>query len=331
MKITVLGFYDCYNIGDEAFRPALNHLLEGHEVTYANPNNIQDLPDPDIVILGGGAVVNPYFLDHLPKGCPSHITGVDLGYESEMNLLEKGNIGSVAFRNQTDADAAKSRLKCPVFAIPDLAFFIQPKNQPQAIYQQGKNKKAGVFATDYVNPSLERSWKNFGDRAYSFAEKLGKELDELAEKGWQVYLFCCSTGGYGDDRRMALQLKTFMRSQPILILDTLTPQEMIEAMTAMDLTVCQRFHSHIFSIIAGVPLVSIDFTRKVRILLSEMNIRDQVNAAWFDGQEFNTSKFSEVVSNVLKSNMGESLLSIAHNNHQKLLDSLKTIRQVILG
>jgi hypothetical protein len=88
--------------------------------------------------------------------------------------------------------------------MPDLSFFLKPSGQ-NAMKEYGikgtpDKKKIAVFPTDYVNPAIDRSSKEFGNKAYSFAENMARELDKLHEAGWEVYVMCCSTGGYGDDR-----------------------------------------------------------------------------------------------------------------------------------
>jgi polysaccharide pyruvyl transferase WcaK-like protein len=332
MRINVIGWYGKKNVGDEAFRPAIDKIFENHRVEYITP----PMPhtDPDIVVLGGGAVVSPFYLDSLPPNCKRYALGVDLAYESEADLLAAGKFDGVMIRNSRDVRDWKYKLDCPCVAIPDLSFMIRPtgakvleKFHPSA----PSEKRMAVFATDYVNPAIDRPVAEFGAKAYSFAQNLAKELDRFIQDGWTVYLMCCSTGGYGDDRRMALQLAAFMKYRPVMILDTLSPQEMIDFIAEMNLCVCQRFHAHLFSTIAGTAFVSIEYTRKVRKYLEDLGLKDELTCAAFKGNTFDTSIFKETVDRVLQKPWKKQLRHTASLNFNKLQDVIKTVRKDWLG
>jgi len=329
MKVNVVGWYGMNNIGDEAFKPAINRIFQNHEVEYITPPKKHT--SPDLVVLGGGAVASPFYFEVMPKGCPRYALGIDLAYESESDLLAKEQFNAVYFRNSLDMKYWKWKFDCPVQAIPDLSFYIRPSGRRVAEkfhVLKTDSKKVAVFATDYVNPAQGRPPAEFGAKSWSFATNLAKELDQMTADGWTVYILCCSTGGYGDDRRMGLQLKAFMKHPPVLILDTFSPQDMVDFIAEMDLSVCQRFHSHLFSTIAGTPFVSIEYTRKVRMYLEDLGLKDDLTCAAFKGEEFDTSKFQDVVAKVMeRPNWRKRLRHIACQNYNRLTEAIATIRQ----
>lgn len=333
MKINIVGWYGQNNIGDEAFRPAIETICKGHELTYVTPPSIHT--NPDLVILGGGAVASPYYFKSLPTSCPRYAIGVDLAYESESDLLAAQKFNGVMFRNSTDVKYWKWKFDCPVAAMPDLSFMIRPTGArilEKFHLPKSNSKRVAVFATDYVNPAVGRVAPEFQQKSLSFAVNLGKELDVMIEKGWTVYLLCCSTGGYGDDRRMALQLKCFMNHSPIMVLDTFSPQDMVDLIAEMDLAVCMRFHAHLFSTIAGTPFVSIDYTRKVKMYLEDLGLKDTISCARFDGTNFDTSKFQAAVQAAeQKENWGVKLRHAAGQNFNKLCQVITEVRRDWLG
>jgi polysaccharide pyruvyl transferase WcaK-like protein len=328
-KISVVGWYGKFNVGDEAFKPAIDHIFDGHELEYVGPPRQPN--DPDAVVLGGGAVVSPFYFECLTDVRPRYALGVDLAYDSEIDLLADGEFSGVMFRNKTDLARFGHRLGCPASSIPDLSFMIEPSGNPVlARFHPDADpaaKKVAVFATDYVNPAIDRPVEEFGEQAYSFAVSLADELDQLAREGWIVYLLCCSTGAYGDDRRVALQLKAFMKHPPVLILDGMTPQEMVDFIVDMDLCVCMRFHSHLFATIAGTPFVSIEFTRKVSVYLDELGIKDDVTCARFEGRRFDTSTVQETIRAVLDREWQPWLRQVAAQNHDELEAAARVIRR----
>jgi len=321
MKIDVIGWYNQGNVGDEAFALVMPQIFAGHEVRLITPNGGPKEPFPDAVVLGGGAVVSPFYLKMLPPGVPRYAVGIDISYESEIDLLAQHDFKGVWVRNKTDLPALQEKLKCPVYYMPDLAFAIKrplinklPKEAAE--YLSGtKNKKVGVLATDYISPAIDRPIDEFAPRHWSFITNLAKKLDWMIDNKWDVFLIPCATKGYGDDRRMNANIAAFMRHKEkvVQIYEALDPPTMIEFLSQMDLNICLRFHAHIFSIMAGTPFVSIEFTRKVDLFLKE-NDRLNTKCAKFYGNSFDTGSFKATVDYILGQQHGPGYEQLAKNN-----------------
>lgn len=328
MKISIVGWFGMNNVGDDAFQVVFSELLSEHEIEFIRPP--QTCNSPDIVILGGGAVASPFYLKILPD-CPRYALGIDIAYKSEIDLLATANFKDVYVRNNTDVAEMIEKMGCPVLGIPDLAFLMKPSGQDiLSKYKKFPAKKTlGVLVTDYVNPAIDRSIGEFSERAYSFILAMADELDGLANAGYEIILIPCSTGGYGDDRRINLDLAAFMKSRPISIFDTLGPQDMIDLIADLDVTICQRFHAHIFSIIAGTPFVSIDFTRKVKLLLEENQMLHH-SGAKFEGNKFNVSNLRDTFDHVASMNRSKwrnDLQTIANGYHSELTNLMTQLKQ----
>lgn len=300
MKISTVGWYGKKNVGDEAFREVLGRFFSGHDVEFVTPPH--RCSASDVVVLGGGAVASPYYIDVLPD-LPRFAIGIDLAYESEADLLAAAQFRSIFVRTKSDAETLRSKVSCPVTAIPDLAFYLQPTNTDVLTrYKRHQGRKTvGVLVTDYVNPAIDRPHDKFATRAWNFIVKLAAELDALWEQGYEVMLIPCSTGGYGDDRRMNLDLAAFMKYEPTNILNTIEPQDMIDLIADCDFTICQRFHAHVFSIIAGTPFVSIEFTRKVKLLLEENGLTHWIGGTYLNKSTFDFSKVQSVLQSFTES------------------------------
>jgi polysaccharide pyruvyl transferase WcaK-like protein len=186
--------------------------------------------------------------------------------------------------------------------------------------------------TDYVNPAIDRSYEKFSARAHSFVVKMAAELDKLSRQGWDVFLIPLSTGGYGNDIRINLDIAAYMRETPIVILDTLSPQQCLDLVFQMDLNICMKFHAHLFSMIAGVPFVSIDFTRKVDLFLEAHDLRKTI-CAKFQENEFDTSRFAETVDTTLAEDkmFREQFVETSENYYRRLHEITGTIRRDWLG
>lgn len=291
-KLSIVGWYGKNNVGDEAFRTVFRKFFQQQILEFVTPPQLCSAFDA--LILGGGAVASPFYLEKLPTG-PKYAIGIDLAYESEADLLAKYDFKSIYVRTKTDKFSLQNKVSCPVYDMPDLAFYLKPLNNTTSKYKKHTTRKTvGVLVTDYVNPAIDRPYDLFGERSWDFKFKLAAELDNLWKEGYEVLLIPCSTGGYGDDRRINFDLAAFMKYPPTNILETLLPQEMIDLISGCDFTICQRFHAHIFSIIANVPFVSVELTRKVKLLLQENNLSHWVGGVIQNKDTYDFSKLKEV-------------------------------------
>jgi polysaccharide pyruvyl transferase WcaK-like protein len=242
----------------------------------------------------------------------------------------------IYLRDEYDIAAMKQKVSCPVDLTPDLAFFYRPRGEDvmRRYTLSSKRMSLGVMLTDYINPAIDRPQADFTAKAESFKIKLAKELDKLARHGWDIYLIPLSTTGYGNDIRINLDVASFMQERPIIIYETLSPQECIDLVAQMDLTVCMKFHAYIFSMIAGVPFVSLGLTRKVDLFLGAHDLK-KFTAAKFDetGTQFNTSKFAEVVDDVLthKQTLSNKFIDISDRHYRRLHELSDKIRRDWLG
>jgi polysaccharide pyruvyl transferase WcaK-like protein len=328
MRISIVGWYGKGNVGDEAFCCIFKDWFMGHDVEFVTPP--KRCNNPDIVILGGGAVASPFYLNILPD-CPRYALGIDIAYESEIDLLAPKNFKAVLVRNTTDIETMRAKLNCPVEAIPDLAFAI-----PRVRYDALKTHKRhitkptlGVFATDYVNPAIDRPWQDFAERSYHFKTELATQLDMLS-KDYEIMLIPCSTGGYGDDRRINLDIKAFMKHEPTVVMSEFYPHEMVDLVARLDFALCQRFHAHIFSAMVGTPFLSFGSTRKVQLFLKEHNC-DQLLVGYFKGNKFNLMPLKEKIAETLQSGVSQRLAEVASEYRCRLGEIKTLVRRDWLG
>ena len=295
MLIDIVGWHDKHNAGDEAFKLGFETFFHKHKLNYVTPPTIANRGE--IVVLGGGAVVSPYYLNSIPRdNRPLFALGVGIAYESEIDLMVDRNFKYVMVRNGSDVEAIKAKLSCPVVGMPDLAF----------LHRCGYNlapepKTAVILVTDYINPAIDRPTKEFANTAFDFNQKMAKICDKLINDDWRLTFLPCSTGGYGDDRRAALEIMAFMKhpyTDVVNVMETKSPEEMIDIIASHSLAINMRFHAHIFSMIAGTPFVSIGLTRKVDLLLKENNLLE-TRGGWMENGLFHDRHMMDVIQNVV--------------------------------
>lgn len=334
MNIDILGWYSRgKNIGDQAFRKAHHYIFRNHKLNFVTPPT--KCISHDMVVLGGGAVVAPYYLECMDKiDCPKYALGVSISYLSEMDLV-KDTFKHVYLRDASDVEEMRHKVSYPVDYIPDLSFFYTPTGGDirKKYAPCTKRKSLGVMLTDYVNPAIDRDPKEFSKRANSFRVNLAEELTILHRQGWDIYFIPLSTGGYGNDIRINLDVVSWMREESIQVYDTLSPQDCIDLISQMDLTLCMKFHAHLFSMIAGVPFVSMGFTRKVDLFLQAHDLKRYVGAQFNEQGDFDTSRLRDVVEEAMadKPRLSAEFVKTADGYYNQLHEITRNIRRDWLG
>lgn len=273
MKVHILGYYGMKNVGDEAFRPAMSYFFAGHDTKFYNIDVYRKVPvpAPDVLVLGGGDVVTPYYLPVVSRStCKTRIgLGVGLGYESESELAAQANFSAWFLRNHEDVDLVRAKTNIPVEFTPDLAFHQKPSGKKllRRYLAPGKQKVVAVLLTDYLMPSVLRKDEMFWDRGRRFLEHFGAFCTELTRAGYRILMLPCSGDGHADDRRVHMSVRAFTEGSVTCVHDLLSPQDLIDILAEVDCCICQRFHSHVFAMIANKPIMSVSFTRKVKKLL----------------------------------------------------------------
>lgn len=332
MKIGIVGWYGKQNIGDEAFRDVFAEDFVNHNLRYYTPPGTPH--DCDVYILGGGNVASPFYLkqmfDYLPKDSSFYGLGIGIGYESEIDLLAQRPFKEIYLRNKNDVYLARHKCSFPVNYTPDLAFRMSVKHQITRRWN-GK-KRIAVIASDYINPAIDRPVSMFGMRAYDFQVKLAADLDVLTEQGWDVLLMPCSTAGYGDDRRIMLGIASFMKNRPGMILDSMQPQDMIDILSGQDVTLCMRFHSVIFSVIAGTPPLAINHTRKVGLFMEENGLGDLIVGRFDDDHYIDVRDLVGLANDKADDESLRSRLGVlALDNRNQVKEVMRTVRRCWLG
>jgi hypothetical protein len=108
-NIPILGWYNQRNVGDEAFKDVFQATVREVNPTATVSFHTQRLPSPtpEKIILAGGDVIRPYYLQKIPPSVAVFPIGVGLGYESEIDLLKNAKVPFALFRNIDDVKLSK--------------------------------------------------------------------------------------------------------------------------------------------------------------------------------------------------------------------------------
>ena len=285
--IICTGFYNRSNLGDDIFSIIFDHILK----TIGQPYNIISLDDinklpanTSTIILGGGEILNKYFLTKLEKLCVN-FKGKIIAYSCELpagDIISEVNlIDYFILRNKNDC----VRLEKHFDSTNDLTKYI--KYQPDLVFSINsfipeyldKNK---VMTNKKVLICLARSIYPNNKYYQHYLKKIFLLIKYLKHTEWDVTLYPFNTSYSLSESDIILNADIFqLCEQNNITINNIVPQSdlndnqklnlAISYIKSSDIIICSRYHAHVLGIANGKPVLSIPHTKKV---MEQINILD---------------------------------------------------------
>lgn len=138
----------------------------------------------------------------------------------------------------------------------------------------GRRVRLGVTARRWIFPGS-------GDAAEAqrtYERELAAALDKLVQVlDADIVLLPQVIGPEDDDDRIVerrLLQRMGRADRATLVDEDLSPGEMVQLMASLDLMLATRFHSAIFSMLAGVPVVAISYEQKTTGIMTQMGLSE---------------------------------------------------------
>ena len=273
LNILVLGFYNRCNTGDDSYISALRCL-------YKTPLDIRCFDDVDyipeyidVVICGGGDIVNDYFMkkaQRLLGNFKGRVYGVSIGIPYDTGSKYLHIFDHVYMRSTKDAQLAIAEIgELNVTTCTDLSVMY---DAPKKLGIRKQKKKIGVCLAQpllYENPdaessiinSLHKIAINHPDLEFHFLNfNHGiinqKESDVLASSR-----VCCSLSVsnkmeiHDDKEGDVYELMKFICND-------------------IDIMICMRYHSVMFSILTNTPFLPIYCSSKIGNLVADLKSQE---------------------------------------------------------
>lgn len=288
VKTLIIGFFFRNNAGDDAFHYIYNDIFpKSPLIAYINPDDIDDIPTHvERIIMGGGDVINHYFLQRMEKiifksNFKGPVYGMSLGVPWP-KVIEDGLIDrftQLSVRHVEDMHRCKGRLGNDfVFYHHDLAHYLALKfSGNPSTKKSGNIFRIGVYlAQPYVNDNEHV----INDIAYCIEQlpELLRSLDAISDHHRvEIHLIPFNTFVTNDKESDItindnLKEKIHVNAKIINHTDTLNIADLWSLCGHMDFAVCQRYHAHLFSVMQNVPCVSLGVTAKVQKQLVDWGI-----------------------------------------------------------
>jgi polysaccharide pyruvyl transferase WcaK-like protein len=295
-KILIFGYYNRQNWGDDVFEYVFKNYIfndsNKYQLIFKNLDSLytstESYTDIDVVIIGGGDVINSYFFDTEKLAAfrrffekkPIYFVGIGLTYPNLINVMD---IGDYFFmRNKTDLKYTRDRYsEFYTQAIPDLAFNLMNEsnlinfNKPQRAKKD--IKKIGIALPSPWLSDDEQIRTKFLDNICTLAKDLSVDHE--------IHFIPFDTSNNGtsnSDVKMIQEIQRKLHGQsnniyyilPNLengLFKSISTNEMIEYFKNLDLVICGRFHATILSILTHTPFICVYASKKLDNLKSDMN------------------------------------------------------------
>lgn len=304
--ILILGYYDKFNLGDQAYKIAFPLLIKLHttDIRFENPQNLNEIPsNTTAVIVGGGDVINDWFNNEFQRLFanyygPVYALSIGITYPSTLTDKYLDRYDQIYVRHKAhSAELINIKQTDNVFHIPDAAFIIPiPPSLPKPA-----RPIIGVFLANGIN-----------------LHTLIKPVLSGLIQDYEVILYSFNTSPESHESDVLYANHYFPEyKQGPIIQD---PSKMLAEMSRLHFAICVRYHSNIFAIMQHIPFVSIAYTQKVKFLLQDNDLKN-----YYDPNDSSVRLETQVrryLAEPLYSSLQTKLAKI-HSDATKVLSSVK--------
>jgi len=249
----ILGWYNYGNIGDESYKIAFPKLFKTDKFTFGD--NIKGMPD--VIILGGGDVLRPEFLNKLTKfpNAKKYAFSVNLRKE-DLNQIDQ--FEKVFSRNYIEHKSPKIQF-CPDFAFTLEANQHHGKELVKNIFKDNNADLYNNLIIITMNSFLCKR-ENTLARDYIAFDKICYDLGKLMDNTPASFLLVPFGNGFPENDRISnsfIYANSKFWKKNVLLFDKLSVQDTLDIFSAADAAISTRLHSGIFSTIAGTPFLDL--------------------------------------------------------------------------
>jgi len=268
--IAILGYYNHGNFGDEQYKETLSKLIGNDEVSFFDIDTISSdkLSHFSKIIVGGGDILNPYFLDKLENVLQTRVIGLCVGcpYPNKTTYKQIDKLFSTLFiRSKENCQLLQQNLTSTIcHYLPDSSILSlsNPKKSINLV------RKIGVCLSRTIYHPLYYSEYSSIIKSYaSFFNKL------LSEHPTILYFIPFNTGKNQNENDCIIAADIIREIESIHIdsqIISLSSTD-INLFSQLDFTICMRYHSVLYSIYYKIPFLPVFTTRKIKNLLTDIN------------------------------------------------------------
>jgi hypothetical protein len=332
-KILYSGWYDHGNVGDEQYKTSFPALFPGHDNRFVRQLNAADVNWSDEVVVGGGNIVNAHFLEqidrYIPPTKPVSLFSVGATDVPIDNPARFARFKKIWVRDQLSRNRLAA-IGVPSDCVPDSSWVLTPDidhgdrlwrdlfvSQNKDLYSKRVVVVLNAHLTSKQPDLLARDalrWQVFADDMVSVIDgtsasfaflPFGRHMpwDDRVPGSWVAH-------------------KCKWHKKNAVVWDEWSVQDSLDFIAAADATVSMRFHSTVFSCIAGVPLIDITHHDKNKSFLESVGLQDYGVSYW----DFPREKVHDLLGMILRGYLRDFFSCVGLGQRQKVLDYAGTVR-----
>lgn len=309
-RIIIIGYYNHDNLGDEQYKETFEYMFDkylpqkrNYEILFLDCDHLCNtlINDTDIIILGGGDILNFYFIDKIyeffqKKTNKIIAVSVGLPYSDILMHTNKLNIIDYIFiRTKNDIKLfSRYFAKERIIYLPDISYYITKstsfkksiKNYSFSFKNvisnlKSQNKKIICF-------SLSRHIYNKQNPEYyqNIIQEFSTFIAFLSKTGYFIILLPFNTSESIVERDQNQENDIYIHEDiwniiynnnpklcdNVLNIDfTLNSREVLQIYDYVHISIPMRFHACLFSIYKRIPILPLFTQKKIRNLLIDIN------------------------------------------------------------
>jgi polysaccharide pyruvyl transferase WcaK-like protein len=309
MNISVIGYYNHYNIGDDQYKESFGRIFRQYLKISQEPNvrfidcdrlHENTFGDDEVIILGGGDILNGYFMNKVVAkftGCRNKIIALSVGLPYKDTLVNTNLLSIIDYifiRTTQDLELFSQYFHPHrVLYMPDISCILTSNRQSIVDNKYVKRlETAKSMGKRIVSISLSRHIYNERsiDHYNSITNVFGQFVKMLLQFDFHVVFLPFNTNGsntkendiliHQDVLDIITKSSTTTLSSITFVDEQLTTDELLAIFDKVDVSVPMRFHACLFSIYTMTPFFPVFTTRKIKNLLLDIS--------WCYGYELET-------------------------------------------
>lgn len=266
MQVTVLGFYNKQNLGDDLFVDAFKQLFPNIIFTFANELTSVNIKNADAIFIGGGSFLfsKPNISDKVLLELENKkIFYIGVGTETLINdthlhLMKRAEL--IATRSPEKIDHLKDNVNENSFYCPDIVYCLESESS------SAKSKTILLLPNmEVVSKHSDASWKH---NAWEyFKSEYSQALDMLIDDGYQISSFAMCDSSKMNDNWATIEVMNKMnhRGKIKIVNDKFDSfKNITKFMSKFETIVTQRYHGIILSETMNKSYVSIHHHDKLK-------------------------------------------------------------------
>ena len=286
MKILFYGWYENNNIGDESYRLSLPMLFPGCAPTFVNELSHELVGSHDLIVLGGGNVLNRQFVRSLaPYRGVKPIYAVSVGCCDWSLTAEDFSIFTKIIIRDRNSEHFLNGLGVKNQLIPDAAFMLSPQIEDgrELIKRQFAQENAELMdkvVAVVVNAYIPRDGQSQLARDDFRFQMFSYDLADVCDRLKASCIFIPFGAKQPWDDRVSngwVAMKCTLPQKNVVVYERYAPQQILNIISAVDVVVSTRLHSTIFSLLSGTPFLDICHNDKNKFFRKSISVGDYVD------------------------------------------------------